>query len=62
MVLARGTWRPNPNAIEDANETRVWTGPFWGAQGFMSPHHWLQGAKPGPAPPVLQAGGKYVGQ
>lgn len=34
---------------------------YLGAQGFMSPCHWLQGAKPGPDSPVLQGGGKYAG-
>lgn len=31
------------------------------AQGFMPPCHWLQGAKPGAASPVLRGSGKYVG-
>ena len=33
---------------------------YLGAQRFVTPHHWLQGAKPGPVPPVPQGGGKYV--
>lgn len=32
---------------------------MWVPGEFGSPHHWLQGA--GPAAPVLQGGGKYVG-
>ena len=35
---------------------------YLGAQGFRSPCHWLQGAKPGPASPVLRGSRKYVGR
>ena len=60
----RGTQQPGCPHPRPARMQMNWEfeqNHYLGAQGFRSPCHWLQGAKPGPISPVRRGGGKYVG-